>query len=70
MEQPNDGRHVAQPGFMLLGLMVQSTVAGLWLLKVSGWNPKDSVLAVYPGALAAVFDLHAWRHRNHRPRRL
>ncbi|SED50959.1 hypothetical protein SAMN04490185_3624 [Pseudomonas frederiksbergensis] len=44
-------------GFMLLGLMVQSTVAGLWLMKVSGWNPKDSLLAVYPGALAAVFDL-------------
>lgn len=44
-------------GFMLLGLMVQSAVAGLWLLRVSGWNPKDSLLAVYPGALAAVFDL-------------
>ncbi|KAA0968802.1 AbrB family transcriptional regulator [Pseudomonas sp. ANT_H12B] len=44
-------------GFMLLGLTVQSAVAGLWLLKVSGWNLKDSLLAVYPGALAAVFDL-------------
>ncbi|MGE8186049.1 AbrB family transcriptional regulator [Pseudomonas sp. NPDC086278] len=44
-------------GIMLLCLMIQSTVAGCWLLKVSGWNRKDSMLAVYPGALAAVFDL-------------
>jgi membrane AbrB-like protein len=44
-------------GFMLLCLMVQSCVAGFWLFRVSGWNLKDSLLAVYPGALAAVFDL-------------
>ena len=44
-------------GFMLLALAVQSAVAGCWLLRVSGWNRKDSLLAVYPGALAAVFDL-------------
>jgi membrane AbrB-like protein len=44
-------------GFMLLCLMVQSSVAGFWLFRVSGWNLKDSLLAVYPGALAAVFDL-------------
>lgn len=44
-------------GFMLLALAVQSAVAGFWLLRVSRWNRKDSLLAVYPGALAAVFDL-------------
>lgn len=44
-------------GFMLLCLMVQSSVAGFWLFRVSGWNLKDSLLSVYPGALAAVFDL-------------
>lgn len=44
-------------GFMLLALAVQSAVAGFWLLRVSGWNRKDSLLAVYPGALAAVCDL-------------
>ncbi|WP_371921936.1 AbrB family transcriptional regulator [Pseudomonas sp. 31-12] len=44
-------------GFMLLCLTVQSTVAGFWLFRVSGWNVKDSMLSVYPGALAAVFDL-------------
>jgi membrane AbrB-like protein len=42
---------------MLVCLMVQVAVAGFWLRKVSGWNVKDSLLAVYPGALAAVFDL-------------
>ncbi|WP_460164028.1 AbrB family transcriptional regulator [Pseudomonas sp. S2_F03] len=44
-------------GLMLLCLVVQSTVAGFSLLKVAGWNRKDTLLAVYPGALAAVFDL-------------
>lgn len=44
-------------GFLFLCLAAQITVAGFWLLKVSGWNLKDSMLAVYPGALAAVFDL-------------
>ncbi|RON47807.1 AbrB family transcriptional regulator [Pseudomonas frederiksbergensis] len=44
-------------GFLFMCLAVQITVAGFWLLKVSGWNLKDSLLAVYPGALAAVFDL-------------
>jgi membrane AbrB-like protein len=42
---------------LLLCLAVQVGVAGLWLYKVTGWNVKDSLLAVYPGALAAVFDL-------------
>lgn len=42
---------------MLLCLTVQIVAAGLWLRKVSGWDLKDSLLAVYPGALAAVFDL-------------
>ncbi|QBF25034.1 AbrB family transcriptional regulator [Pseudomonas tructae] len=44
-------------GFLLLCLSAQITVAGLWLFKGCGWNLKDSLLAVYPGALAAVFDL-------------
>lgn len=44
-------------GVLVLCLVCQVTVAALWLLKVSGWNLKDSLLAVYPGALAAVFDL-------------
>ena len=44
-------------GLLLLCLAVQVGVAGLWLYKVTGWNAKDSLLAVYPGALAAVFDL-------------
>jgi membrane AbrB-like protein len=44
-------------GFLLLCLTAQIAVAGFWLLRVSGWNLKDSLLAVYPGALAAVFDL-------------
>ncbi|WP_213939295.1 AbrB family transcriptional regulator [Pseudomonas sp. dw_612] len=44
-------------GFLFVCLAVQITVAGFWLLKISRWNLKDSLLAVYPGALAAVFDL-------------
>ena len=44
-------------GFMLLCLTVQGAVAGFWLFRISGWNRKDTLLAVYPGALAAVFDL-------------
>ncbi|MCK1790978.1 AbrB family transcriptional regulator [Pseudomonas violetae] len=44
-------------GLLLLCLTAQIVVAGFWLCKVSGWNLKDSLLAVYPGALAAVFDL-------------
>lgn len=44
-------------GLLLLCLAVQVGIAGLWLYKVTGWNVKDSLLAVYPGALAAVFDL-------------
>ncbi|MBU6957299.1 AbrB family transcriptional regulator [Pseudomonas sp. CVAP len=44
-------------GLLLLCLTAQIVAAGLWLRKVSGWNLKDSLLAVYPGALAAVFDL-------------
>ncbi|MDN3224161.1 AbrB family transcriptional regulator [Pseudomonas nunensis] len=44
-------------GFLFVCLALQITVAGFWLFRVSGWNLKDSLLAVYPGALAAVFDL-------------
>ncbi|MFJ7793751.1 AbrB family transcriptional regulator [Pseudomonas sp. NPDC096950] len=44
-------------GFLFVCLALQITAAGFWLLKISRWNLKDSLLAVYPGALAAVFDL-------------
>ncbi|MHC8314609.1 AbrB family transcriptional regulator [Pseudomonas sp. LB3P31] len=44
-------------GLLLLCMTAQIVVAGFWLYKVTGWNLKDSLLAVYPGALAAVFDL-------------
>ncbi|MCI8212821.1 ammonia monooxygenase [Pseudomonas sp. S25] len=43
--------------FMVLCHMAQIAVAGFWLSSVSKWSIKDSLLAVYPGALAAVFDL-------------
>lgn len=43
--------------FMVFCHMAQIAVAGLWLNSVSKWSIKDSLLAVYPGALAAVFDL-------------
>ncbi len=42
---------------MVLCHMAQIAVAGFWLSSVSKWSIKDSLLAVYPGALAAVFDL-------------
>jgi len=44
-------------GFLLVCLTVQMAMVGFWLFRVSGWNGKDALLAVYPGALAAVFDL-------------
>lgn len=44
-------------GILFLCLSAQIAMASFWLFKVSGWNLKDSLLAVYPGALAAVFDL-------------
>lgn len=44
-------------GLLILCLATQIAVASLWLQRVSAWNRKDSLLAVYPGALAAVFDL-------------
>ncbi|WP_319941741.1 AbrB family transcriptional regulator [Pseudomonas quasicaspiana] len=43
--------------FMLFCHLAQIAVAGFWLNRVSRWSIKDSLLAVYPGALAAVFDL-------------
>lgn len=42
---------------MVLCQMAQIALAGFWLSSVSKWSIKDSLLAVYPGALAAVFDL-------------
>ncbi|MVV51710.1 AbrB family transcriptional regulator [Pseudomonas sp. PB120] len=44
-------------GFLLVCLSAQIAVGGWWLYRVSGWDLKDALLAVYPGALAAVFDL-------------
>ena len=44
-------------GFLLLCLAIQMVVGGAWLWKVERWSSKDALLAVYPGALAAVFDL-------------
>jgi membrane AbrB-like protein len=44
-------------GFLLVCLIAQMAVAGFCLFRVSGWSGKDALLAVYPGALAAVFDL-------------
>lgn len=44
-------------GFLLLCLATQMAVGAAWLRKAERWNSKDALLAVYPGALAAVFDL-------------
>lgn len=43
--------------FLLLCLAIQMAVGAAWLQKAERWNSKDALLAVYPGALAAVFDL-------------
>ncbi|MEK7919538.1 AbrB family transcriptional regulator [Burkholderia contaminans] len=44
-------------GVLLVCLATQIAVGSLWLSRVSRWNRADALLAVYPGALAAVFDL-------------
>lgn len=44
-------------GVLLLCLAVQVALAAWWLARGAGWNRTDALLAVYPGALAAVFDL-------------
>ncbi|WP_322843896.1 AbrB family transcriptional regulator [Pseudomonas sp. B33.4] len=44
-------------GVLLICLTVQIVLAGWWLTRGAGWNRTDALLAVYPGALAAVFDL-------------
>ncbi|MBF6031973.1 AbrB family transcriptional regulator [Pseudomonas sp. P155] len=44
-------------GVLLICLTVQIGLAGWWLTRGAGWNRTDALLAVYPGALAAVFDL-------------
>nr|WP_277953328.1 AbrB family transcriptional regulator [Pseudomonas sp. TH08] len=44
-------------GVLLLCLIVQIALAAWWLTRGAGWNRTDALLAVYPGALAAVFDL-------------
>ncbi|KFE53009.1 AbrB family transcriptional regulator [Pseudomonas syringae] len=43
--------------FLLVCLAMQMAIGGFWLRKAERWNSKDAILAVYPGALAAVFDL-------------
>jgi membrane AbrB-like protein len=42
---------------LLICLSVQIALAAWWLTRGAGWNRTDALLAVYPGALAAVFDL-------------
>jgi membrane AbrB-like protein len=44
-------------GVLLICLAVQIVLAGWWLTRGAGWDRTDALLAVYPGALAAVFDL-------------
>lgn len=44
-------------GILLLCLTVQVALSAWWLSRGAGWNRTDALLAVYPGALAAVFDL-------------
>ncbi len=44
-------------GVLLICLAVQIALAGWWLTRGAGWSRTDALLAVYPGALAAVFDL-------------
>ncbi|WP_192564366.1 AbrB family transcriptional regulator [Pseudomonas gozinkensis] len=44
-------------GILLLCLTAQVALSALWLARGAGWNRTDALLAVYPGALAAVFDL-------------
>ncbi len=44
-------------GVLLICLTVQIALAGWWLTRGAGWNRTNALLAVYPGALAAVFDL-------------
>lgn len=44
-------------GVLLICLTAQIALAGWWLTRGAGWNRTDALLAVYPGALAAVFDL-------------
>ncbi|WP_423368013.1 AbrB family transcriptional regulator [Burkholderia sp. LMG 32019] len=44
-------------GVLLVCLAAQVAVGSLWLSRVGRWNRTDALLAVYPGALAAVFDL-------------
>ena len=52
--------------FMGASLLVYMGVAFVWLRRVAGWSRTDALLAVYPGALAAVLDLfHLTRASNH-----
>lgn len=43
--------------FLLVCLAIQMALGVFWLQRVERWNSKDAWLGVYPGALAAVFEL-------------
>lgn len=42
---------------MGLGLLVYMALAFVWLRRVAQWSRTDALLAVYPGALAAILDI-------------
>ena len=58
--------HLMSFTFMWVSLLVYMGVAFVWLRRVACWSRTDALLAVYPGALAAVLDLfHLTRASNH-----
>lgn len=58
--------HLISFVFMWSSLLVYMGVAFVWLRRVARWSRTDALLAVYPGALAAVLDLfHLTRASNH-----
>jgi hypothetical protein len=58
--------HLISFAFMWASLLVYMGVAFVWLRRMAGWSRTDALLAVYPGALAAVLDVfHVTRASNH-----
>ena len=58
--------HLMSFAWMWTSLLVYMGVAFVWLRRVARWSRTDALLAVYPGALAAVLDLfHLTRASNH-----
>ena len=58
--------HLMSFAWMWASLLVYMGVAFVWLRRVARWSRTDALLAVYPGALAAVLDLfHLTRASNH-----